>query len=78
MGDAMLHLDSIDTKVIEAYVKQRTKYYENEFSKIRNLTILDPDPGSKWKHAFVSECYQQTIQKIIKNYQRNKYLHASK
>ena len=72
MGDAMLHLDSIDTKVIEAYVKQRTQYYENEFSKIRNLTILDPDPDSKWKHTFVSECYQQTIQKIIKKYQKGR------
>ena len=72
MGDAMLHLDSIDSKVIEAYIKQRTKYYENEFSKIRNLTILDPDPGSKWKHTFISECYQQTIQEIIKKYQRNR------
>ena len=43
MEDAMLHTDSINPQVIKAYAKQRIKYYENEFSKISNLTILDPD-----------------------------------
>lgn len=70
LKDAMLHLDSNDLKVIEHYIKQRTKYYESEFSKISNLTILDPDPDCKFKHKLDSECYQKTIQSIVKKYQK--------
>jgi len=67
--DAIRDLDSIDPKVIEAYAKQRAKYFEKEFLKISNLTILDPDPGSNWKHTFSSDCYQQTIRTIVKRYE---------
>ncbi len=67
--DAIHDLDSIDHKVIEAYAKQRASYYEKEFLKISNLTILGPDPGSNWKHTFSSDCYQQTIKTIVQRYQ---------
>lgn len=70
-ADALLDLDSIDPETIAKYTKIREQHYEKEFSKIRNITILDPDPGSKWKHEFSSECYQTTIQSIIKRYQNN-------
>ena len=59
-----------DLKVIEHYIKQRTKYYEDEFSNISNLTILDPDPDSKFKHKLESECYQKMIQNIVRKYQK--------
>lgn len=61
LKDAMFHLDSNDLKVLELYIKQRTKHYENEFSKISNLTVLDPDPDCKFKHELNSECYQKMI-----------------
>lgn len=67
--DAMLILDTIDSKTIEIYVKERSKHYESKFSRISNVTVLDPDPDSKWKHRFNSECYQNTIKTIIKRYQ---------
>lgn len=67
--DAVLHLDSTNLTMFEHYVKQRIKYYQGEFVKISNLTILDPDSDSKWKHAFSSECYQKTIQEVINKYQ---------
>lgn len=70
LKDAMFHLDSNDFKVMEQYVKQRTKYYENEFSKISNLTVLDPDPDCKFKHELNSECYKKMIQSIVKKYQK--------
>lgn len=68
--DAIFHLDSNNLKVMEHYIKQRTTHYENEFSKISNLTILDPDPDSKFKHRLDSECYQKVIQQVIKKYQK--------
>jgi hypothetical protein len=68
--DAMFHLDSNDLKVMEDYIKQRTTHYENEFSKISNLTILDPDPDCKFKHKLDSECYQKVIQQVIIKYQK--------
>lgn len=68
LRDAMLHLDSLDIRVMEAYIKQRIKHYENEFSRISNLTVLDPDPGSNWKHEFNSECYQKEIQTLVKRF----------
>lgn len=70
LKDTMLYLDSNDFKVLEYYMKQRTKHYENEFSKISNLTILDPDLDCKFKHKFDSECYQKMILNIVKKYQK--------
>ncbi|MGH2612294.1 MAG: hypothetical protein ACRDFB_04515 [Rhabdochlamydiaceae bacterium] len=66
--DAMLDLDSTNPRTIETYTKQRMKHYEKEFSKIRNVTVLDPDP--KWKHRFSSSCYQAAVQMITKKYDR--------
>jgi hypothetical protein len=66
--DAMLDLDSTSPQTIETYTKQRIKYYEKEFSKISNITVLDPDP--KWKHRFSNSCYQAAVQMITKKYGR--------
>jgi len=66
--DAMLDLDSTDPKTMETYIKQREKYYEKEFAKIENVTVLDPDP--KWRHKFESSCYQDAVREVIKRYQR--------
>ena len=67
LTDAMFDLDTVDKKAIETYTNQRIRYYEKEFSKIRNVTILDPDPH--YMHQFCSSCYQSAIQTIIKRYQ---------
>jgi hypothetical protein len=66
LHDAMLDVDSTDPKTIEIYTKQRMKHYAKEFSKISNVTILDPDP--KWKHRFSNSCYQAAVQMITKKY----------
>lgn len=66
--DAMLHLDTTDPQTDEAYTKQRMKYYEKEFSKINNVTVLDPDP--KLKHKFESSCYQAAVEEKINKYRR--------
>ncbi len=68
--DAILSLDSIDPKTIEMYTESRKKIYEKEFSQIKHITILDPDPGTNWKHEFGSECYQATVQNIVRKYQK--------
>lgn len=67
--DALLHLDCKDSTIFGRYTKQRIKYYEGEFAKICNVTVLDPDP--RWKHRFGSSCYQNAIQAIVKKYQRS-------
>lgn len=70
-GDAMLHLDSTDKTLLNTFIAERTTYYEKEFFAIKNVTILDPDPDSKWKHAFKSECYQNEMKAIVKKYQKS-------
>ncbi|MEI8366192.1 MAG: hypothetical protein WCF65_07215 [Parachlamydiaceae bacterium] len=67
--DATLHLDTTDVKVWEIFIKKRERHYEQEFSKINHITILDPDPDSNnWKHEFISNCYQAKIKERIKTY----------
>lgn len=68
--DAILELDSIDSDVIKKFADARVKHYQDMFSKIENLTILDPDPDSRWKHEFASDCYQKTICQIIQKYRK--------
>ncbi|MBF8262846.1 MAG: hypothetical protein HW387_511 [Parachlamydiales bacterium] len=68
--DAILELDSIDAKVRQKFIEGRIKYYQDLVSRIINLTILDPDLDSRWKHKFVSDCYQATVQKIINKYRK--------
>ena len=70
-ADAILDLDSIDSKTIASYTKSRENHYEQEFLKIKHITILDPDPCSNWKHDFCSECYQAVIRDIIRRYKKN-------
>jgi hypothetical protein len=67
--DAILALDTVDPRTIELYVQKRLTYYEREFEKISNITVLDPDP--KWRHKFESSCYQSAIKERIEKYRKN-------
>lgn len=69
LQDAMFDLDSVDPEVTKVYANQRMKYYEQQFAKISNVVVLDPDP--KWRHRFESSCYQEAIQSIVGKYRRN-------
>lgn len=66
--DAVFLLDTTDVRDWEIYIKEREKHYEQELSKIKHITILDPDPDSDWKHEFISNCYQAKIQELINIY----------
>jgi hypothetical protein len=68
--DAILELDSMDAKVTEKFIEGRTRHYQDLLSGIANLTILDPDPDSRWKHKFMSDCYQTVVQRIINTYRK--------
>lgn len=68
LQDVMLDLDTTDSKIMELYMRKRIKYYEKEISRIDNVTILDPDSDSRWKHEFKSDCYQKTVQSIVEKY----------
>ncbi|MCH9627951.1 MAG: hypothetical protein S4CHLAM2_16000 [Chlamydiales bacterium] len=66
--DALLKIDSLNPRVIETYTQKRCRYYEKELAKIRNVTILDPDPGCSFQHAFESTCYQMVVQSLVNKY----------
>ncbi len=68
--DAILELDSIDSDVIKKFAEGRVKYYQDMFARIKNLTILDPDPETRWKHEFASDCYQRTVRQIVQKYHK--------
>jgi len=68
--DVILELDSIDPNIIAILTEKKVRYYQSLFAKLKNLTILDPDPDSHWKHKLLSDCYQVTIQKIINHYHK--------
>lgn len=53
---------------MKAVVKQRETQLKKAFREIQNLTILDPDPGTAWQHAFDSKCYQDTLKSLVQRY----------
>lgn len=65
-SDAIQDLDSFDARIIEKYAKNRSKYYEEEFKKISNVTVVDS--GSSWEHSFNNDSYQAIVQKKIDQY----------
>lgn len=65
--DAMLALDTTNPQAIEVYAQNRAEYYEKEFVKIRDVTVLDPDP--ECRHSFRNRCYQGAMRSIVKKYQ---------
>ncbi len=69
MRDALLHIDSLDSSIIQKYANERIHYYEQEFEKLSNVTVLDSDFGCNWQHGFENKCYQNVVQSIIKKYQ---------
>ncbi len=72
MRDALLHLDSVNKEAIKAYAKTRVPYYEQEFLKISNVTVLDPDTVSFAGHEFSGPCYQTAMHNVIAQYQKVK------
>jgi len=42
------------------------KYYQNEFERIANVTILDS--ASMWEHSFNNESYQAIVSAIVDKY----------
>jgi hypothetical protein len=72
MRDALLHLDSVNKEAIKAYAKTRVTHYAQEFLKIGNVTVLDPDTVSFIGHEFSGPCYQAAIHSIIEKYQKVK------
>lgn len=69
MQDALLHLDTLNDSVMEAYIKVRSRYYENEFDMMRNITIVDPSYVS-WEHGFANDCYQKIVAEIVHRYKK--------
>jgi GTPase SAR1 family protein len=65
-ADAISNLDCFDTRVVERYARERSKYYKEEFKKISNLTVLDS--GSLWEHSFNNKSYQAIVCMKIDQY----------
>jgi hypothetical protein len=69
-GDAIKDLDNFDTRIIEKYAQDRSKYYQEEFKKISNMTVVDS--GSLWEHSFNNESYQAIVRLKIDQYRPKK------
>ena len=65
-GDAIQALDCFDAQVVEKYAQERSKYYQEEFKKISNVTVVDS--GSLWEHSFNNESYQTIVRMKIDQY----------
>lgn len=59
-GDAIKDLDNFDARIIEKYAQERSKYYQEEFKKISNVTVVDSE--SLWEHSFNDE--SMSVEKI--------------
>jgi hypothetical protein len=64
--DALLYLESMDFQLIETFIEQRIRYYENKFAPISNVTILDSEGDND--HEFRGKCYQKQLRAIVKKY----------
>ena len=69
-GDAIKDLDNFDTRIIEKYAQDRSKYYQEEFKKISNVTVVDS--GSIWEHSFNNDSYQAIVRLKIDQYRPKK------
>ena len=69
-GDAIKDLDNFDTRIIEKYAQDRSKYYQEEFKKISNVTVVDS--GSMWEHSFKNDSYQAIVRTKIDQYRPKK------
>jgi hypothetical protein len=65
-GDAIKDLDNFDIRIIEKYAQDRSKYYQEEFKKISNVTVVDS--GSLWEHSFKNDSYQTIVRTKIDQY----------
>lgn len=69
-GDAIKDLDNFDARIIEKYAQDRSKYYQEEFKKISNVTVVDS--GSLWEHSFNNDSYQAIVRMKIDQYRPKK------
>lgn len=70
--DADYELETTDPKAIEIFRKQRKSYYEKEFAKLVNVTVLDRSQDATWghwEHTFEVPCYQRVLKDLIKRFQ---------
>lgn len=67
-GDAIKDLDNFDTRIIEKYAQGRSKYYQEEFKKISNVTVVDSE--SMWEHSFKNDSYQAIVRTKINQYRK--------
>lgn len=66
-NDVFLQTDSFNEKVIDALIFERVAYYQKEFEKISNVTILDARTSVIFEHDF--ECYLPVLEKIVNKYE---------
>ena len=52
----------------QKYAQDRSKYYQEEFKKISNVTVVDS--GSMWEHSFKNDNYQAIVRKKIDQYRK--------
>jgi hypothetical protein len=69
--DADYYLETTETQAVAAFYRERKKFYQEEFSKISNVSVLEQSIDATcgyWEHSFVVPCYQKKLKEIIQLY----------
>jgi hypothetical protein len=67
--DADYYLETTELKALAAFYRERKKFYQEEFDKISNLSVLEQsEDGGYWEHSLAVPCYQRKLQEIIQQY----------
>lgn len=68
LRDGIFELGVITPSMLERVLESKMKDYQQAFANIDNITIVDP--GDYVEHAFINDCYQSIVQKIVQKYRR--------
>ena len=66
--DAVLHVDSLDSIIMEKYTQARVEFYQKQLGEICNVTVLETK--NRLEHSFNNESYQKIVGRIVKKYHR--------
>ena len=77
LHQTLLRIKSMDPLIFQDAVQEKISQYKNEFLSVRNVTVLEREPGVHWHHNFDNVRYQQALREIIHKYQTEQHARSS-